>query len=146
QESLYYTGVQSFNFEKDVVATIFGKPYAPDVMKGITHPFLKVEQNSTWSLLTVLAEQNIIEERTESENAHFLEAMDDTAQQEYRKWLGEKYGALMEQFLLAYESGQIDNLRDWMEQLKTNNPDLIGKRYFYSFWLFMHQMSPLQQD
>lgn len=146
QESLYYTGVQSFNFEKDIVATIFGKPYAPDVMKGITHPFLKVEQTPTWSLLTVLAEQNIVEERTESESAYFLEAMDDTAQQEYRKWLGEKYGALMEQFLHDYESEQIDNLRDWMKQLKMSNPDLIAKRYFYSFWLFVHQTSPLQQD
>lgn len=146
QESLYYTGVQSFNFEKDIVATIFGKPYDPDVMKGITHPFLKVEQNPTWSLLTVLAEQNIVEEREQAESTHFLEAMDDTAQQEYRKWLGKKYGALMEQFLEAYETGEIDNLRDWMERLQTSNPDLLAKRYFYGFWLFAHQMSPLEQD
>src|SRR5699024_651707 len=146
QESLYYTGVQSFNFEKDIVATILGRPLSPDIMRGITHPFLKVEQNPTWSLLTVLADQNIMEERSEQESYHFIEAAEDTAQQEYRKWLGEKYGALMEKFLEAYETGEINSLRDWMDELQTNEPNLLSKRYFYSFWLFMHQTSPIHQD
>lgn len=146
QESLYYTGVQSFNFEKDIVATIIGKPLSPDIMKGVTHPFLKVEQNPTWSLLTVLADQNIMEERAEKESYHFPEATEDTAQHEYRKWLGEKYGSLMEKFLAAYEERNIQTLRHWMDELKKTEPAIIAKRYFYSFWLFMHQTSPLKQD
>jgi len=146
QDSLYYTGVQSFNFDKDIVATILGKPLSPEMMKGVIHPFLRVEQNESWSLLTVLAEQNIMEERAPREAYHFIEATEDTAQQEYRQWLAEKYGVLMEKFLEDYETMNLKTLRDWMDHLKANDSALITKRYFYSFWLFMHQMSPITPD
>lgn len=146
QQSLYYTGVQSFNFDKDIVATIFGKPLSPDTMKGVIHPFLKVEQNPRWSLLTVLADQNIVEERSEQAATDFLAPTEDLVQEEYREWLAEKYGALMEKFLEAYETKSINTLRDWMMGLKETDPGLIEKRYFYSFWIFMHQTSPITND
>src|SRR5699024_10436412 len=101
QESLYYTGVQSFNFEKDILATILAKPLSPEVTKGITRPFLKIEQNPNWSLLSVLTDQNIIEERREKVAYRFLEAEKDPAQEEYRQWLGEKYGDLTKELVKA---------------------------------------------
>src|SRR5699024_7748958 len=125
QESLYYTGVQSFNFEKDIVATILGKPLSPDVMKGVTHPFLKVEQNLTWSLLTILEDQNIMEERAEAEAYHFPEAMEDAAEQEYREWLGKRYSELMETFVDDYKRVTIHSLRDWMDQLQKADSPLL---------------------
>lgn len=146
QESLYYTGVQSFNFEKDIVATILGKPLSPDVMKGVTHPFLKVEQNLTWSLLTILEGQNIMEERAEAEAYHFPDAMEDAAEQEYREWLGKRYSELMETFVADYKRVTIHSLRDWMDQLQKADSPLLTKRYFYSFWMLMHQVSPLEQS
>lgn len=146
QESLYYTGVQSFNFEKDIVATILAKPLSPDVMKGVLHPFLKIEQHSTWSLLTVLEEQNIMEARQETESYHFPEVAENQREKEYREWISEKYAMIMEKFIQDYQAGSIQQLRHWMDQLKITNPDLLQQRYFYSFWMFMHQVSPLQRD
>src|SRR5690625_6198893 len=64
QETLYYTGIQSFNFDQDIVSTILSKPLSPDVMKGVIHPFLKVEQNPIWSPLTLLAEQTIVDRKS----------------------------------------------------------------------------------
>jgi len=146
QESLYYTGIQLFNFEQDIVSTILAKPLSPDVMKGVTHPFLKIEQNARWSPLTVFAEQNIVDERKEQTVYHFIEATDDTEQNEYRKWLSEKYAQLMEKFLLAYEADKANSLKEWMDELERIEPSFIGKRYFYSFWLLIHQSSPLTYD
>src|SRR5690625_5161481 len=146
QESLYYTGVQSFNFEKDIVATILAKPLSPDVMKGVIHPFLKIEQNPTWSLLTVLEEQNIMEARQETESYHFPEVAENQREKEYREWISEKYAMIMQKFIRDYETGTIHHLRHWMEQLKSTDRDLLQKRYFYSFWMFMHQVSPLKQE
>ncbi|UTW69409.1 hypothetical protein KHA80_21665 [Anaerobacillus sp. HL2] len=65
QESLYYTGIQAFNFDQDIVATVISTPLPLESLKGILHPFLKVEENPLWSPLTILAEQNITEEREE---------------------------------------------------------------------------------
>lgn len=143
QQSLYYTGVQSFNFEKDIVATIFGKPMSPDTMKGVIQPFIKVEQNPSWSLLTIVEDQNITEEGKGKATTDFLAPTEDLVQKEYRTWLAEKYHMLIEKFIKAYETNQIDNLRDWMEDLRETDPSLIEKRYFYSFWLYMHQNSPI---
>lgn len=146
QESLYYTGVQSFNFEKDIVATIIGRPLSPDKTKVVIHPFLKIEQNPTWSLLSVLEDQNVMEEREEKEGYYFPEANEDFVQQEYREWLGEKYRKIIEIFLSDYETNNITTLKEWMEVLQETNPSLLEKRYFYSFWMLMHQVSPLQQE
>lgn len=146
QESLYYTGIQSFNFDQDVVSTILAKPLHPDVMKGVIHPFLKVEENPLWSPLTVLAEQNIIEERPEREAETFAQISDDIEEASYRNWIGEKYASLMEKFIEAYEQNKANTLKAWMDQLAKTDPTLLEKRYFYSFWLMMHQFSPLTYD
>ncbi len=72
QESLYYTGMQSFNFDQDIVSRIVSTPLPMEAMKGILHPFLKVEENEFWSPLTVLDEQNIVEGRDETGRISFL--------------------------------------------------------------------------
>src|SRR5699024_9072249 len=90
QESLYYTGIQSFNFDHDIVSTILAKPLHPDKMKGVIHPFLRVEENRIWSPLTLLAEQNITEEREIKEAETFIEASNESNDDSYRKWISEK--------------------------------------------------------
>jgi len=146
QESLYYTGVDSFNFDNDVVSEIISKPLPPDAMKGVLHPFLKVEENQRWSPMTVFAEQNITEEQKEHENNLFLQANEEDSEDSYRLWLAEKYGKLMEDFLKGYEEKGFATLKDWMEHLQVVDKELLGKRYFYSFWMFLHQRSPITHD
>lgn len=143
QESLYYTGIQSFNFDQDIVSTILAKPLHPDKMKGVIHPFLKVEENPIWSPLAVFAEQNITEAREENNAQHFMEVDEEAEDDTYRLWLAEKYGQLMEQFMLAYDNGKANTLKQWMEHLNETDPSLLNKRYFYSFWLSLHQYAPL---
>jgi hypothetical protein len=86
QESLYYTGIQSFNFDQDIVSTIISTPLPIDTMKGILHPFLKIEENDLWSPITVLAEQNISEEREEREDDGFIETRNSENDNQYRIW------------------------------------------------------------
>lgn len=146
QESLYYTGIQSFNFDQDIVSTILAKPLSPDKMKGVVQPFLKVEENPRWSLLTVLAEQPILGERSTQETASFIEVDDEEDLQTYQKWIAEKYTDLMALFVQAYERGQASTLKAFMDYLKQEDPSLIDKRYFYSFWLLLHHHSPVTTE
>ncbi|PAV30772.1 replicative DNA helicase [Virgibacillus profundi] len=143
QESLYYTGIQSFNFDQDIVSMILSKPLPPGKMKGIIHPFLRVEENRMWSPLSVFAEQNIVEERPEREAETFAEISEDNEEATYRKWIAVKYAELMKKFIYSYENNQANTLKQWMDLLEKTDPEILKMRYFYSFWLMMHQYSPL---
>lgn len=143
QESLYYTGIQAFNFDQDIVSTILATPLNPNKMKGTIHPFLKVEQNETWSPFTLFAEQNIVEERSEREADTFVTAESETEEQTYRKWIAKQYGKLMVTLIDSYEKHNIKTLGQLIVFLKAEKSPMLDRRYFYNFWLLIHQQSPL---
>lgn len=144
QESLYYTGIQSFNFDQDVISQIVSTPLPMDAMKGILHPFLKVEENESWSPLTILDEQNIVDHRKEKIEYHFDEVADDINEEPYKKWLIEKYKEIMTYFLTAYERSEANTLSEFMTYLEKNNlQSIFHERYFYDFWIVLHQLSPI---
>ncbi|MCQ2010216.1 MULTISPECIES: replicative DNA helicase [Sporolactobacillus] len=145
QESLYYTGIQAFNFDQDLTAKILATPLPAEAMIGVLQPFLNVEENETWSPLTVLADQKINEEREERDDQGFVEADEHEEDQSYRHALAEKYKQLMGLFLSAYEQGQGQNLSRFMNFLEAHeHAELLERRYFYQFWLILHQRSPIR--
>jgi sulfur relay (sulfurtransferase) DsrC/TusE family protein len=144
QESLYYTGIQAFNFDQDLVSKIISTPLPIEAMSGVLHPLFKVEENRFWSPLTVLAEQNITEDREERVEHGFIEAEDDNVDDPYRIALMKKYKELMQYFLVAYESKQANTLSEFIDYLeKTGHSTMFEQRYFYDFWLILHQRSPM---
>lgn len=145
QESLYYTGMHSFNFDQDIVSLIVSTPLPLDAMKGVLHPFLKVEENEFWSPLAVLEEQNIVEDRKEKVEYHFYEVDDENSFNSYKQWISEKYKELMEHFLKAYEENSGNTLSEFISYLERNQlENLFQMRYFYDFWIVLHQRSPIQ--
>ncbi|WP_100402898.1 replicative DNA helicase [Bacillus sp. FJAT-42315] len=146
QESLYYTGIQAFNFDQDLVSRIVSDAFPLEAMKGVLHPFLKVEENEQWSPLTILAEQNITEERKEKLERTFAEVDKNEEKDGYRRELIIKYKELMSLFLLAYEEEQVRTLSAFIDYLDRNSQSFIyEQRYFYDFWLILHQRSPINQ-
>ncbi|MGG6432729.1 replicative DNA helicase [Anoxybacillus sp. D401a] len=145
QESLYYTGLHSFNFDQDIVSYIVSTPLPLEAMKGVLHPFLKVEENRFWSPLAIFAEQNITEEREEKVGPRFLEADDAAGDDPYRTWLMAKYKELMQLFLEAHQLGRAHTLSEFFSYLDDiGQSRLYEQRYFYDFWIIMHQRSPVQ--
>lgn len=144
QESLYYTGIQAFNFDQDLVSNIISTPLPLEAMSGVLHPFFKVEENEIWSPLTVLAEQNITEDREERVEHGFIEVNQDESDDPYRNGLMKKYKELMQSFLQAYEEDRGKTLSQFLDYLDENgNSALYEQRYFYDFWLILHQRSPI---
>ncbi|WP_017729128.1 hypothetical protein [Halalkalibacterium ligniniphilum] len=144
QESLYYTGIQSFNFDQDLVSRIVSGPLPLEALKGVLHPFLKVEENEQWSPLAILAEQNITEERDEKVEQGFTEVNEEQAEDQYRKWLSQKYKELMKLFLEAYKAekgGALSAFIDFLDE--KDQSSIYAQRYFYDFWLILHQRSPI---
>lgn len=145
QESLYYTGMHSFNFDQDIVSLIVSTPFPMDAMKGVLHPFFKVEENQLWSPLTILQQQNIVEERKEKVEYHFYEVDEENTFDPYKQWLTEKYKELMEHFLQAYEENSGNTLSQFITYLENHDlASIFHERYFYDFWLVLHQRSPIQ--
>lgn len=144
QESLYYTGIQAFNFDQDVVSKIVSTPLPLEAMEGVLQPFLKVEQNERWSPLSIFAEQNITE-REERVEQRFEDVDESDNESPRQKWLSRKYVELMTTFLEAYEQEDVRTLRTFMDYLdEQNRSSWYEQRYFYDFWLVLHQRSPNQ--
>ncbi len=146
QESLYYTGIQAFNFDQDIVSHLISTPLPFEAMQGVLHPFLKVEENHFWSPLTILAEQNINEEREKPVEQGLIELSNEDEDGPYRKNLMKKYKEIMELFLFAYQTGKGNTLSSYLHFLdEIGQSSLYENRYFYEFWLILHQRSPIAQ-
>jgi hypothetical protein len=142
QESLYYTGIDAFNFDQDINVRVIGTPLPLEAMKGLLHPFLHVQQERQWSLLTVFAEQNIREDREETVNYGFMEVGNQT-ENDYQVRLRKNYGAVMKIVLNALNKGCSDlaSVIDFLREVEEE--ELLNQRFFYDFWIVLHQRSPI---
>ncbi|MFE8700892.1 replicative DNA helicase [Cytobacillus sp. FJAT-54145] len=141
QESLYYTGIDAFNFDQDINARMIGTPLPLEAMKGVLHPFLKLHRERTWSPLIIFSEQNIREEREEKVDYGFMEVGEEK-DHDYLIRLRHNYGQVMRWFLAAYEEGYSE-LSDIVEFLREKEEPLLHQRFFYDFWILLHQRSPI---
>jgi len=146
QESLYYTGIQVFNFDHDIVSQIVSTPLPLEAMKGVLQPFLKVEENLLWSPLTLFSDQNIIEEHDEQVEHHFYQ-IDDQSEDLYQQQLMTYYAQIMELFVTSYDQDGVRSLSEFIQYLQENDLQAVyDKRYFYDFWIILHQRSPVKNQ
>ncbi|MFD0692602.1 replicative DNA helicase [Paenibacillus sp. GCM10027628] len=147
QESLYYTGLDSFNFDQDIGSLIFSTPLPLESMKGVLAPFLPLEETKMWSLLTVWAEQNILEDGNGQErDDKFLEIGGDSDEMRYHTIQQKLYKLLMEQLLQIMEADGRAELRQYINLFETGEHSrLLQERSFYDFWIYLHQRSPLRR-
>ncbi|MDR6553036.1 replicative DNA helicase [Paenibacillus qinlingensis] len=146
QESLYYTGLDSFNWDQDIASLIFSTPLPLETMKGVIAPFLPIQETKMWSLLTVWSEQNLLEDSTGQERDDtFLEIGGDSDEYRYQTMQKKLYKHLMELLLqMMEEQGQVE-VKLFIAWLEMNEDTrLLSERAFYDFWIYLHQRSPLQ--
>lgn len=149
KESLYYTGMNAFNFEQDITSFILGAPLPAETMKGVLAPFLRVEETKQWSLLTVFAKQQLSggEEERQVEGS-FLELEEESGRTTFQKRRQERFVEIMEALLrcLARLGREEIRLSVLLEELELDEAavGLKNKRYFYDCWLILHQRSPVR--
>lgn len=148
KESLYYTGLNSFNFEQDIAAIIFGFPLPLESMKGIVAPFIGLEQFSDWSLLTLFSEQNTVgSDEHQSSKESFLEANTESEETYFLLQRGAFFAEIMQVLIEQLNKQQEIELLHFIEQL--HDSELSGwldHRSFYDFWLILHQRSPIMKQ
>lgn len=146
QESLYYVGIDSFNFDQDITSRMISAPLPLESMKGILVPFLNVQETKQWSLLTVFAGQNIKEEREISLDEGFMEISEEETKQ-YQEMMAKQYGQLMEWLLQEMDKEQSITVEKYFQFLKENKHEKwLDNRYLYDFLILLHHRSPVQRE
>ncbi|SDP22357.1 hypothetical protein SAMN04487897_1507 [Paenibacillus sp. yr247] len=144
KESLYYTGMDSFNFDKDIASLVFGSPLPLDALRGVLSPFIGLEQTAGWSLLTVFAPQNITGDgEVDNRDEGFLELADGDQADEFVQRRGTLFTELMVDLLESLSSRSLVRLSERIEWYKEEKAYLLDSRAFYDFWLILHQRSPI---
>lgn len=143
EESLYYAGIDQFNFDQDITSTIISTPLPVESMKGVLAPFLTLEKFQTWSLLSIFASQSWSEEEQSGGDATFASIADEEKNERYAQYIQNLYREFMEHMLKSFNQENEWTLRTYMEQLKKENHPWLEKRPFYDFFLLCHQRSPI---
>jgi hypothetical protein len=146
QQSLYYMGVEAFNFKQDILLPIVTKPLPLETMKGVLHPFLKLPHAQLWSPLTVLQEQNFRDEREEAIDESFMLLDDEMVDSADQQLLQAHFTEYMKLLVGAVDDG-VYSLGEVIERMrKTEQEAFLHRRTFYHFWLYIHQRSPIRYD
>lgn len=146
EEALYYVGVSQFNFDQDITSTIISSPLPLESMKGIVAPFLTLEKQKTWSLLSIFAPQSWSEEEQSGMKTTFSKIAEEEARELYAKQIRTLYREMMQQMLEEFQDENEWTLRTWIEGLQQNAHPWLEMRQFYDFLLLCHQRSPLSEN
>ncbi|MEI7025327.1 replicative DNA helicase [Paenibacillus sp. y28] len=147
KESLYYTGMDSFNFDQDIASFIFGSPLPLVALEGVLSPFMGLEHMAAWSPLTIFAEQNIAGDGEEdNRDEAFLEAADPDRAGAFAQQRGRLFAALMKDMLEVLRTRTSVYLSDILNLYRQDSERALwlDKRAFYDFWLILHQRSPIR--
>ncbi|MFJ8064515.1 replicative DNA helicase [Psychrobacillus sp. NPDC096426] len=144
QQSLYYMGVEAFNFKQDILLPIVTKPLPLETMKGVLHPFFKLPYAQLWSPLSVLQEQHFREEREETVEDAFMQPDEELVNSAEHLLLKEHFTAYLEVLLDALDTG-VSTLDELIKQMReTEHEAFLHRRTFYHFLLYIHQRSPIR--
>lgn len=146
KESLYYTGLSSFNFEQDIAGVVFGLPLPLESMRGIVSPFMVLEQRKMWSPLTLFSEQNITSTGEQGpRDEGFLEASDEESGLQFSMQRGVFFAEIMALLIQELEKDQEIELSQFIELLSDHScQNWLQRRSFYDFLLILHQRSPVR--
>ena len=144
QESLYYVGIDSFNFNQEITSRVFSSPIPLSETRTLIEPFMYLEKNKIWSPLTVFSQQRIENPDKEEKTQDFLTVTSDEEIKLDIK-IQSKNFKLISSIILEAMSAKVEiTLEEVIEYMKNNNHEnILNYRPFYDFWIILHQKSPI---
>lgn len=146
QESLYYIGINSFNFNAEIVSRIFSSPLPLNSTRRLIEPFLYLGKEKTWSPVSVFLKQRIENAEKEEKSEEFLNVLNKEKLKEEIEIQSNKYKIITEIILnaLKYKKANNITIEELIEFIKeSDEADIINERPFYDFWITLHQKSPI---
>lgn len=148
QESLYYVGISSFNFQDQITNPLFSLPMPLEATKKLTEPFLYLEQTQIWSPLAVFFAQRPEKKEEEITEIAFQAYLTENQLKEAIHVQQQNFKLITELILETMGQAQNTSLKDVIKKLQTSEQGLfyLGDRTFYDYWILLHQLSPFDLD
>lgn len=144
QESLYYVGIDSFNFNQEITSRVFSSPIPLGETRTLIEPFLYLEKSKVWSPLTVFSHQKIEKLDKEERINDFLAVTSDEEAKLDLKLQSNNYKVIASIILMAMKAENEITLERIVEYMKNNNyAEILNHRSFYDFFIILHQKSPV---
>lgn len=145
QESLYYIGIDSFNFKEQITSKLLSIPLPLEASRNLVAPFLYLERAELWSPLAVFAKQGIIRKDTEESGRTFINPLEEGEIQEDIKIQQKNYEYIMEIILKLIANENHISLEKVVNRIiEDEDESILNHRSFYDFWLLLHYNSPIK--
>ncbi|AWI04512.1 hypothetical protein [Clostridium drakei] len=147
QESLYYVGIDSFNFDQEIVSRLFSSPLPLNAARTLIEPFMYLERHKSWSPLTVFDKQRIENRNKQEKTQEFLSLEEAEEIKKGIKIQRENFKFISEILIQVMDDSYETSIEDVVEYMKENNYEsILDYRTFYDFWIILHQRSPVAID
>ncbi len=147
KESLYYVGIDSFNFNQEITARVFASPLPLIASRRLIEPFLYLEKKESWSPITVFAKQRIDSTERQEKAEEFLSVSLEEENKKEFIILRNNFKIIMEIVLKTMNDTYEITLEQVIEYIKQNNlVEILNHRTFYDFWIILHQKSPMSLE
>ncbi|MTI71644.1 MAG: replicative DNA helicase [Firmicutes bacterium] len=142
QESLYYIGLDSFNFKNEIVSRLFSSPLPVESTRNLLKPFLYLQKQSTWSPLSVFSEQRLENNENTTKVYEFLDLKSKEQKEIEIKIIQDNFKYIFDIVYKLMDNNKT-TLKKIIKYVKENEEKLLDKRIFYDFFILLHQKSPI---
>ncbi|HZJ76200.1 MAG TPA: replicative DNA helicase, partial [Oscillospiraceae bacterium] len=147
QESLYYVGIDSFNFRQEIVSGLFAPPLPLQSSKILIKPLLYLEKNIIWSPITVFGRQRITGRDEEEGTDEFLTMKDEDIVKKELEIQQKNFRYIIEIVLKVLKRNVETTMEEIIDYIKGNSEEyILDDILFYHFFIILHQKSPLILD
>ncbi|MCB2291672.1 replicative DNA helicase [Clostridium sp. CS001] len=147
QESLYYVGIDSFNFDQEITSRVFSSPLPLSSTRTLIEPFLYLEKQQSWSPLTVFSPQRLEARDKLEKSSEFFKAAGEEERKVDLMLLRGNFKRIMEVILVAMKGEKEITIEAVAQDLRLRKLDeFLLHRNFYDFWVILHQKSPIIID
>ena len=144
QQALYYIGIDSFNFQQEIVEALVGNPMPLYTSKTFIEPFLELERAKIWHPMSVFYKQRIERPDHEERGRAFVEGTTEEEISKSKSKLGEYFKEVIGEVLHLWESRSVMTLDEICTYLQEVRPEFLEQRLFYDMWMILHQKSPIK--
>ncbi len=142
RESMYYVGVNSFNFRNDIVAKIASTPLPLEVNELLVKPFLGLQKCSVFSTSAFFARQRLAKGEKQDKRQEFLKAIEEEQEQDLMI-RQDKYELIFSRVLEVMDLSTSYSLKIIYETMDKTDIDM---KDFCDFFIILHQFSPIDFD
>ncbi|WP_425449041.1 replicative DNA helicase [Dethiothermospora halolimnae] len=144
EESLYYVGIDSFNFKNEIVSRLFSSPLPLEASKTLIKPLLYLEKQETWSPMMVFFPQRIENNNKEDKTYEFLNIKDEEEMKKEVEIVGKNFKYIMEIILKILDKDNTVSIKEVVKYMKENDyNNILNDKLFYHFLIILHQKSPI---